>query len=211
MDQVCLFYLITTFVSLFTYSFMNSFIYLFAQAIILFQNTFHHDSHHWTDKKEYNSPDGQTGFDNKETKLPTYWNTPFSKICLGMKIGNHTKFIDINKQADSLHSLIADGKYRNTSLGRDTWKALIGSRGSLQPQCNREGFNTVSEGSDHSRARIGILSNNEDECRSCDSRIGFGTAGIPDKTITCGNAASGRYGSDNGEKKITAMGYILVQ
>ena len=28
---------------------------------------------------------GKTGFDSQETKLPTYWSTPFSKICLGMK------------------------------------------------------------------------------------------------------------------------------
>ena len=61
---------------------------------------------------EYNLPGGETGFDAQETKLPTYWNTPFSKICLGMKIGQQINFIVINKQANSLYSLIADGQYR---------------------------------------------------------------------------------------------------
>ena len=72
-----------------------------------------------------------TGFDEQETKLPTYWKTNFTKICLGMKNGEELKFILINKTAESLHSLIADGEYRNTSLGRDAWKSLLGSNGSL--------------------------------------------------------------------------------
>ena len=59
-----------------------------------------------------------------ETKFPTYWTTSFSKICLGMKMANQFRFIVINKQTDSLHSLIADGKYRATSLGRKTWKKI---------------------------------------------------------------------------------------
>ena len=76
-----------------------------------------------------------------------------------MKIGHQINFIVINKQANSLHSLIADGQYRATSLGRNTWKALIGFQASLQSNCNKEGFNAVSNSTDHSKARIGIISN----------------------------------------------------
>ena len=61
-----------------------------------------------------------------------------------MKIGQQFKSVVINHQARSLYSLIADGKYRATSLGRNTWKKLIGSRASLQPNCNGEGFNLLS-------------------------------------------------------------------
>ena len=93
-----------------------------------FQKTFHYDSKFWSDKNIYNLPGGKTGFDSEETKLPTYWNTPFSKICA-----------------------------------------------------------------------------------TTDSRIGFGTGGYQDDTITCGNYAIKGYTSDNGEKHIKAMGYILVQ
>jgi len=171
----------------------------------LIQSTFHNNSPHWTDKKDFNLPGGKTGFDLEETKLPTYWNTPFSKICLGMKIGQQTKFIVINKPANSLYSLIADGKYRATSLGRNKWKKLIGSQASLQRNCNKEGFNAVCNS--YRRARIGILSNNENACTTCDSRIGFGI-GSP-KQIICGNVAM--HGGDNGDKHIKAMGYILVQ
>ena len=124
-----------------------------------------------------------------------------------MKIGQQINFIVIDKQADSLYSLIADGKYCATSLGRDTWKTLIGSQASLQLNCNKEGFNTVSSG--HSKARIGFIANQENDCKTCDSRIGFGTGGYPDDFNTCGNVA--KHGGDNKEKSIKAMGYILVQ
>ena len=60
-----------------------------------------------------------------------------------MKIDNQLRFIVINKQVDSLHSLIADGKYRNTSSGRKTWRTLIDSAASLQRHCNTEGFNAM--------------------------------------------------------------------
>ena len=147
--------------------------------------------------------------DTHETKLPTYWNTPFNKICLGMKIGQQFKSVIINHQARSLYSLIADGKYRATSLGRNTWKKLIGSRASLQPNCNKEGFNVISVYKSWSKARIGILGNNENDCDRCDSRIGFGTGGFHDDSNTCGNQAT--HGVDNGNQHIKAMGYIFVQ
>ena len=173
------------------------------------QQTFHYNSNLWSNKVDFNRPGGKTGFDSHETKLPTYWNTPFNKICLGMKIGQNFKSVVINHQSRSLYSLIADGKYRATSLGRNTWKKLIGSRASLQPNCNKEGFNVISIHKAWSKARIGILGNNENDCSNCDSRIGFGTGGRHDESNTCGNEATARL--DNGNQHIKAMGYILVQ
>jgi len=173
------------------------------------KNTFHYNSTYWSDKNKYNLRGGETGFDMQETKLPTYWNTSFSKICLGMKIGQQTNFVVINKQANSLYSLIADGRYRNTSLGRNTWKTLIGSEASLQLDCNKEGFNAAGGAQGSSKARIGFLGNNGAVCDTPDSRIGFGTGGYHDDSNTCGNEALSN--SDNGGKSIKAMGYILVQ
>ena len=174
-----------------------------------FQATFHYDSHYWSDKNQYNILGGRTGFDSQETKLPTYWNTPFSKICLGMKISGQLRFIVIDRQANSLHSLIADGTYRATSLGRNEWKKLIGAQGSLQLNCKKEGFNAVGTSRYNSKARIGYIANQQNDCGSCNSRIGFGTGGYPDNSSTCGNAAS--LSPDNDDRDIKAMGYILVQ
>ena len=126
-----------------------------------------------------------------------------------MKTGEQDNFIAINKSASSLYSLIADGKYRATSLGRNTWKKLIGSRASLQRNCNKEGFNAVGENHSHSKARIGYIANQENNCGTCDSRIGFGTGGYHDDSNTCGNQAT--HNPDNDNRHIRAMGYILVQ
>ena len=173
------------------------------------QHTFQYDDALWSNKETFNLDGGKTGFDSQETKLPSYWNTSFSKICLGMKIDQTVKFIVISKQANSLYSLIADGHYCATKLGRETWKSLIGSDASLQQNCNKEGFNAMSTSSGYSRARIGILGNDGNYCDTCDSRIGFGTTGYPDDSNTCGNRASSS--PENGDKNITSIGYILVQ
>ena len=171
------------------------------------QQTFNYTFTLWSNKETFNPDGGKTGFDSQETKLPSYWNTSFSKICLGMKINNQINFIVINKQANSLYSLIADGKYRKTSLGRDKWMSLIGSNASLQLNCNKEGFNAKCTKSGYSKARIGILGNDQTDCDTCNSRLGFGSGGNYDKTNTCGNL-------DNHKGKRLSnktMGYILVQ
>ena len=178
------------------------------QKYFALQSTFHYISSYWRDKNEFNLPGGETGFDFQQTKLPTYWNTPFSKICLGMKINQQINFTVINRQANSLYSLIADGRYRNTTLSRDTWKTLIGSDASLQLNCNLQGFNAACNLL-ASRARIGFVGNDDPDCGDCDSRIGFGTGGTPDGSNTCGNVA--QSSADNGDINIKAMGYILVQ
>ena len=199
-------------------SFFNIFFLLQAFHLVIFtfnwlpfpfQETFTFSSKLWSNYDTWNILGGRTGFDSQETKLPTYWNTPFTKICLAMKIGRQMNFITINRKADSLHSLIADGEYRATTLGRDEWKSLIGTEGSLQHRCNKEGFNPSCTGR-HAKARIGIVGNNENNCGSCDSFVGFGGGGHPHySSITCGNSAI--VAADNGDKKIKAMGYILVQ
>ena len=142
--------------------------------------------------------------------MTTYWDTPFTKICLGMRNPGeqNINFVVINQAADSLYSLIADGQYRPTSLGKTSWKTLIGSQASLQHNCNMEGFNAVSSRQSHSKVRIGFLANNEDNCNDCDSRIGFGTDGSPDNFNTCGNVAN--HSPDNGYKNIKVTGYIFI-
>jgi len=126
-----------------------------------------------------------------------------------MKIGHQMNFVVIDMQASSLYSLIADGQHRATSLSREKWKSLVGAEGSLQSNCNTQGFNAVGTNPGMSKARIGIIGNQENDCNSCDSRIGFGTGGLHDDSNTCGNEAT--HSPDNGDKHIKAMGYVLVQ
>jgi len=172
------------------------------------KNTFHYSSPFWSNRQAYNLAGGKTGFDKQETKLPSYWETHFSKVCLGMRTGSKTRFVVIRQSANSLYALIADGAYRAVSLGRNKWKSLIGPQASLQTNCNKEGFNVVVANIS-SKARVGIIANNENDCLTCDSRIGYGSGGLHDDSNTCGNEAT--ILSDNGDKHIKAMGYILVQ
>ena len=136
-----------------------------------------------------------------------------------MKVESQTRFIviELKEKANSLYELIADEIYRPTNLGRAKWKKLVGPQASMQNNCQREGFN--AKGNKRffylSRARIGIIGNDQDNCDSPDSRIGFGTGGegvLPSvcRENTCGNEAS-KPSSDNGKTSIKAMGYILVQ
>ena len=136
-----------------------------------------------------------------------------------MKIESQTRFIVIEPEnkTNSLYELIADEIYRPTYLGRAKWKNLVGPQASLQNNCEREGFNAKGDKRFFylSRARIGIIGNQENNCNSPDSRIGFGTGGQEkqstprDKENTCGNEA--HWSSDNRDQSIKAMGYILVQ
>ena len=115
------------------------------------------------------------------------------------------------KQASSLYSLIADGKYRATctSMGHKTCKMLIGPQASLQRNCIKKGFNAIGSNNRLAKARIGIISNQENDCASCDSSIRFGSGGLPVDSNTCGDVA--KHSPDNGDKDIKDMCYILVQ
>ena len=179
----------------------------FSSVFCFEQPTFLYDSALWTSRIAFNVPGGSSLDASEETKLPTFWETPLSRICLGMTVAGKTNYLAINYTADSLYALIADGQYRATTLGRDAWKALI-SDSSLQVNCNKEGFNALP-GKSGSRARIGITSNNENDCESNDSRLGFGTGSWPEPNDSCGNAA--KHGGDNYDKRIPTFGYIFVQ
>ena len=126
-----------------------------------------------------------------------------------MKTNGQLNFMLVPITAASLYSVIADGQHRSTFLGRNKWKTLIGSAASLQLNCNMEGFNNIGKETFRSRARIGILGNEQNDCVSPDSRIGFGTGGLYDDSNTCGNEAT--CSPDNGNQHIKTMGYILVQ
>ncbi len=168
--------------------------------------TFGYDSYLWTNKAGHNAH--LPGFDGKEAKLPGYWSVPFTKLRLGMRVGSSWHWIELPWKAPSLLSVMQNGKYKATKLGRNTWKSLI-SGSSLQKHCNREGFNVYDN---DARVRIGIVANNEKDCKTPDSRIGFGGAGKTcgqDHYNTCGNTA--RCGGDKGNKNTKAFGYIFVR
>lgn len=110
-----------------------------------------------------------------------------------MQINGYNRFLVIDRQADSLYSLIADGEFRSTSVGRASWIIISGNLAHLQPYCG-------NGNGDFRRARIGILGNDEDQCESCETVVGFGLQGSGGDLISCG-------GSGN----LKSVCYIFVQ
>ena len=90
-----------------------------------------------------NSHGRDGGLDNREFEGSTYWSTSFKEICVGTKNNDSLKAFSFSYSASSSYSLITDGEYRETNLGRNKWKSLI-SGSSLQNNCNKEGFNVYS-------------------------------------------------------------------
>ena len=95
---------------------------------------FTYDSAFWSNKQTFQST--SVSLDNREAKLASYWTLPFTELRLGMKVSGITKWITIRYSGSSLYSLIADGQYRSTSVGKGTWRSLL-SRSSLQNNCNK--------------------------------------------------------------------------
>ena len=128
-----------------------------------------------------------------------------------MVSNGETKWMLLDNKASSLYSLIADGQFRGTSAGKTNWMSLI-KGSSLQPHCNNEGFNIhFSNGHFKTYVRLGFVANNEGDCLSCDSWIGFGgyNAGCNQgENRACGNRA---ICATDPITDIRAFGYIFVQ
>ena len=82
----------------------------------------------------------------------------------------------------------------------------------MQANCNREGFNNKVNNV-HAAIRIGILGNEQNDCGTPDSRVGFGggsnVCGI-DPNMAVGSAAG--CGGDAGDKSMKAtFGWIQVR
>lgn len=175
------------------------------------QTTFEYSSVLWTNHDTLHVEAGLEGLAKNEAKLASYHNTPFTKICLGMSEKEATNWILVNHTAESLDSVIADGRYKYfaSKAGRLEWMSLI-NEALLQPHCNREGFN-VQFSYRRLKLRIGIAANDNNHCDSCDSAIGFGIQMRTRPTLgewTAGKSSSGNFMF---KKKLRTFGYILVQ
>ena len=84
--------------------------------------------------------------------------------------------------------------------------------GSLQKNCNREGFNNRGGTSDASKVRIGILGNEQNTCGSTDSLIGVG-GNQASKCNSNGVAAGNQAGckADAGQRQTPGFAYIFAR
>ena len=66
------------------------------------QTEFKYSISYWTNNETYAVEDGLKGLTKNQTKLASYSNTSFNKICLGMKVNNVTKWIVHDQPTSSL-------------------------------------------------------------------------------------------------------------
>jgi hypothetical protein len=164
-------------------------------------STFHYDSPLWENDQTY-QPD-MANFDTNEAKLRSYVTLPFSTLLIGMHDNAGTRWTVLALGGSSLRDLMTT-KYHPTALGRDVWEQIPGP-GSLQLNCNLEGVNVITP---HVSIRLGIVANEQNDCATCDSFIGFGAQHFAD-TMACGNLA--RSSPDHGDRVDPDFGYIFAR
>jgi hypothetical protein len=165
-------------------------------------DTFHHDDAIWenADTLHPESPD----LDDKEAKLAGFSSIPFEYLRVGMVESGSTHWLILPIAATSLRALM-EGDYQATNAGRSAWERLP-ARGSLQVNCNREGINVDTP---QASVRIGIVANNQSDCSTCNSFIGFGAKGNTTGELSCGNIAA--TSPDNGDRMSPLFGYVMVR
>ncbi|MFM7203067.1 MAG: fibrinogen-like YCDxxxxGGGW domain-containing protein, partial [Myxococcota bacterium] len=169
-------------------------------------STFTYDSAYWTNITLLNTT--SPGYDTNEAKLSSFNNVALTEIRVVMRDGGVDRALRFSRSATSLYAAMTAGYY-NSNIGRNAWKSLMASP-SLQPNCNLEGLNSICGGD--TKIRIGIVSNQENDCGSCDSRIGIGGSGAycgQNTSISVGNTAT--CSPDNGDRNVAAFGFVFVR
>ena len=143
--------------------------------------------------------DGKMNDKETETKLPTYWSTQLSEICLVKPAGSSiTSMVIPDYQATSLYHLIADGGKRPTNITIDCWQEWGGffvSAGNRA--CVEQGFNIGGSMTEDSKARLGILiSNMANGCYRATHWTGVGVDDI-DGLGDLLRVGAGYYGGNN--------------
>jgi Fibrinogen beta and gamma chains, C-terminal globular domain len=166
------------------------------------RTTFVHDAAIWEEATTLHpeSPD----LDLTEAKLGGYATMPFVYVRVGMVQNQATHWLILPLEGESLAALMKSG-YHATNVGRSAWERLP-ARGSLQANCNREGINVDTP---QAGARIGIVSNNQNDCSTCNSVIGLGAEGNSTGDVVCGNVAA--TSPDNGDRNDVLFGYVMVR
>ena len=89
------------------------------------KQTFVYDSEYWNNTVAYNEGSG-TSLHDMETKLSSFWSTPFTRLCLGMKYQNEANWIALNYVGSSLREVIGNNDtFKETNLNVTEWKKLL--------------------------------------------------------------------------------------
>ena len=168
--------------------------------------TFAYDSELWTTNKTLNAD--QVSNATSEAKYPSFDTVALTEVRLVMSAGGTTNATVLPLAANSLQALFA-GAYKATTLGKNGWKAMM-SGASMQPYCNKEGVNADCA---NRIVRLGMVTNQENDCSSCDSYFGIGHTG-QGGCDGQGQSWAGMMAScspDNGAKNVPAFAWLWVR
>lgn len=183
--------------------------------------TFDYTSTHWTLGTTLNVD--STDMSETEAMFPSYSSVPFKSI-LGMMTSipappapaKPTELVIPVGDATSLLDLIANTNVNTLgdTLTRQDWLTFVPGA-MVQPNCNEHGINWTPSadcGTNGARIRIGLIANNDNDCCSPDSYVGFG--GEYDNTVC--NQASYSAGSMGGQgcsggNNVQDFGYLFVR
>ncbi|HEY5147565.1 MAG TPA: fibrinogen-like YCDxxxxGGGW domain-containing protein [Polyangiaceae bacterium] len=170
----------------------------------------------WTNTATLNA--GSADRSHSEAKFQAFSRVVASAVLLEMvdtsasPAPTNTQVITLQSPA-TLLSLV-NGPYTPTALGRSAWVTLADDA-SLELNCNVEGFNAYFS-APYARARIGLIANNENDCNTPDSAIGFGVEDGPsngcyttDPSYSVGVVGGGTCAPDGPDK--TLFGYVFVR
>lgn len=169
-----------------------------------------YDNAMWTDTTTFGTDSPDLASD-KEAKLASFNGLAVTAVRVSLVANGITGGFSFASTGTSLRAIFAGGTAATTGVTRNQWVGAIEGSG-LQPNCNNlQGFNLT--GGNGYAVRLGMLGNNEDfECNSTDSAIGFG---LKSGTATVG--ASGAYGRVNiinnpvADGTNPAFGYVFVR
>jgi hypothetical protein len=176
--------------------------------------TFVYGSGYWTSNFTLNG--ASANLVQEEAKLAPFVSVPVSNVRLTVITGNATNslVVPLAAPATSLTTLFS-GASTTTTLGRKTWMNLVPGSG-LQPNCNREGTN-VSVGT-YASARLGIITNQENDCNTPDSYLGIGTDGglCNGGSLAAGNKAGcapilDANGAATTDKLVSSFAFVFVR
>lgn len=167
--------------------------------------TFEYDSLYWENTDTYNPDDYK--YDELEYKNEQFSSLGFQQVMLELKTDNNTRYIIAAIDWESLQEIFA-WEYTQTYLTREIWKTII-EDSSLQFLCNKEWFNVTADNENDSdiKTRFWIISNQENQCDTPDSRIWIWSNWRDNFSVW--NYAD--YEPDNGFKSTSSFWYLYVR
>lgn len=185
--------------------------------------TFAYDNAIWTNTTLLMT--GSTDMSQTEAKFQSYLSVPFTTLLammtpLGSSSPPNILQIQVSDTMSLGHLIGLNTATTTTGITVSQWEALTTPTAVLQNNCNTQGIDVEASGScadtGDARVRIGLIANNENDCCSPDSYVGFG--GDYDDEGFCSPVAysAGAMGGGGGlcaggSINIASFGYVFVR